>query len=187
MTAPDYTALCARLLSKTPNMVEGHAAMEEAAAAIREVEKERDNFANLYDEGLAWVTRCREEHDRAEAAEAKLKDMALDVLAASGQAQEAYEAQLAAEQRVATLEAKLAEVERERDAALKWAQEQHSDADRYAATVAMLTAQVEAMRGALRDIWGMCADHADQPDHYLVRGWVEVHARAALTTEYPND
>ncbi len=44
-------------------------------ARIRELEGERDNFANLYDEGLAWVTRCREEHDRAEAAEAKLAEV----------------------------------------------------------------------------------------------------------------
>lgn len=43
--------------------------------------------------------------DALEAAEAKVRDMALDVLAASGQAQEAYDAQLKAEARVAELEA----------------------------------------------------------------------------------
>lgn len=60
----------------------------------------------------------RMEVDRIEAAtalramQAEKRELALDVLATSGQAQEAYEAQLAAE-------AKLAEVEKERDDAVK--------------------------------------------------------------------
>jgi septal ring factor EnvC (AmiA/AmiB activator) len=48
---------------------ENYAALERKVA---ELTRERDNFANLYDETLSWVTRCREQADRAEAAEAKL-------------------------------------------------------------------------------------------------------------------
>jgi Skp family chaperone for outer membrane proteins len=54
-----------------------------------------DGDLNPYEEGLAKA------QERIEELEAKLRSMALDCLAADGQAQEAYEAQLAAEARLA--------------------------------------------------------------------------------------
>lgn len=41
-------------------------------------------------------------------------------------------------------------------------------------------AKVARLVEALQDIWAMCADHANDPDHYNVRGWVEVCARTTL-------
>lgn len=121
------------------------------------------------------------------------RELALDVLAASGQAQEAYEAQLAAE-------AKLVEVEKERD---RWeaAAQNHARWQIAAeATVATLTAQVEAMRGALeyyKDTFceGFCGEDCwsdeghSHPD--LQRDCsgclaASVLIRAALTTEKTN-
>ena len=49
--------------------------------------------------------------DRIERLEADLRRMALDYLAADGQAAEAYQGQLAAEDRIKELEAKLAKIE----------------------------------------------------------------------------
>ena len=49
--------------------------------------------------------------DRIERLEADLRKMALDYLAADGQAAEAYQEQLAAEDRIEELEAKLAKIE----------------------------------------------------------------------------
>ena len=49
--------------------------------------------------------------DRIERLEADLRKMALDYLAADGQAAEAYQEQLAAEYRIEELEAKLAKIE----------------------------------------------------------------------------
>lgn len=54
-----------------------------------------DGDLNPYEEGLAKA------QERIEELEAELRSMALDCLAADGQAQEAYEAQLAAEARLA--------------------------------------------------------------------------------------
>lgn len=56
----------------------------------------------------AEVERLRAELEQARA---QLREMALDVLAASGQAQDAYEAQLAAERRADRLEEQLADSE----------------------------------------------------------------------------
>ena len=50
-------------------------------------------------------------NDRIERLEADLRRMALDYLAADGQAAEAYQGQLAAEDRIKELEAKLAKIE----------------------------------------------------------------------------
>lgn len=72
----DYTDLIARLRRADEYEPLGHDAWE-AAAAIAALTAERD------------------------ALQAQVRDMALDVLAASGQAQEAYQAQLAAEEKLA--------------------------------------------------------------------------------------
>lgn len=53
-----------------------------------------------------------------EALRAQLREMALDVLAASGQAQEAYEAQLAAEAEAARLRAEAEKIAAQRDEAV---------------------------------------------------------------------
>jgi hypothetical protein len=82
-------------------------------ARIRELEAERDRYLRHL---TAGAKTTRDFEARAEAAEAKIKEMALDVLASSGQAHEAYEAQLAAEARIAAL---TAQVERLRGALSK--------------------------------------------------------------------
>ena len=69
--------------------------------------------------------------------QAEKRELALDVLAASGQAQEAYEAQLAAE-------AKLAAVEKERDAA-------REAVEAIAATDPYLILATEAQLAAIRE------------------------------------
>ena len=162
MTAPDYTALCARLLEAAEELGDEDFAL--AAAAIRELE-------------------------------ARARESAMQELAALGQAQDAYEAQLAAE-------AKLAEVEKERDALQHAADEGKRLWAASEATVATLTAQVEAMRGALEKI-ATLAPTEKPPEPYDAYGWqvadtgerhaqmvrdhdmwlVADFARAALTTE----
>jgi chromosome segregation ATPase len=175
--------------------------------------------------------------------EAQKRDLALDVLAASGQAQDAYEAQLAAEAKLADLERaaqendpsnlwrfwsqksqaladKLAEVEKERDEYQRQASklqeevmrlgrelntarygqpdfswsihkeamaEMTARAEAAEATVASLKEQVEAMRGALKNIDALDPEkHIDGCSVNVLRGLVlrmgEI-ARAALTTE----
>ena len=58
--------------------------IEELRERVRELEGGRDNFANLYSEGLAWVTRCRKEHDRANRAEATVASLKEQVEAMRG-------------------------------------------------------------------------------------------------------
>ncbi|MEY4863771.1 MAG: hypothetical protein RLZ51_1866 [Pseudomonadota bacterium] len=76
---------------------------------------------------------------RAEAAEAKAREAALDALAAAGQAQEAYEAQLKAE-------AKVEAVEAERDAAIAALEE---SGRKRGETLALLDKAVVALRGRM--------------------------------------
>lgn len=113
---------------------------DEAATALRAMQAETERLRGE-------LEAAQEAHIFADAArdaaEAKVREMALDVLASSGQAQEAYEAQLAAE-----------------------------------ATVASLTAQVEAMRGAL-EAWK--AAGSDEEYYRAVQ-----MRNAALTTEKTN-
>jgi len=74
----------------------------EALAAIEDLFITADNDREEgYDEGVA---ACLE---AIAALQAQVREMALDVLAASGQAQEAYQAQLAAEAQIAALTARV--------------------------------------------------------------------------------
>lgn len=115
-----------------------------------------------------WVETAHtpvEAADRIEALERERREAALDALAAMGQAQEAYEAQLKAE-------AKVEQLERERDewksrhfkmrddrdkakiAARNYSEFNHEwrkRADAAEATVATLTKKMEAMRGAAEE------------------------------------
>lgn len=166
----DYTQLIARLLDEGEN---DRQHLREAKITLQLQRSEAAEAISLL------LSRIRE-------LEWAKSELALDVIAVSGQAQEAYESQLAAE-------AKLAEVEKERDALRfrveavesdrayiiganagwdatieqgetseavkaamvrfwkKLAEVQQSRAITAEATVATLTAQVEAMRGALDD------------------------------------
>lgn len=72
------------------------------------VERARHN-ANADIPHHASVSLIEEMADRIEELEADLRRMALDYLAADGQAAEAYQGQLAAEDRIKELEAKLKE------------------------------------------------------------------------------
>ena len=72
------------------------------------VERARHN-ANADIPHHASVSLIEEMADRIEELEADLRRMALDYLAADGQAAEAYQEQLAAEYRIEELEAKLKE------------------------------------------------------------------------------
>lgn len=74
------------------------------------VERARHN-ANADIPHHASVSLIEEMADRIERLEADLRRMALDYLAADGQAAEAYQEQLAAEDRIEELEAKLAKIE----------------------------------------------------------------------------
>lgn len=163
MTAPDYTDLCAQ----------GEAARWNLLYSSRDPETGDDLFPGTFvhlsveDANGAAVTitaliaAIRD-------LEAQKRELALDVLAASGQSQEAYQAQLATE-------AKLAEVERERDEYFD-AGTRHLEAEGKAlATVAAQAAQIEAMRGALE----LIAD--TDPDEGTA--WFHTVANAALTTE----
>ena len=74
---------------------------------------------------------------RIQELEAKLQDMALDCLAAQGQAEEAYQAQLAAEARIAELEVELKILRTEK----------HADAEAIGSLRDKL-AEIEKVRGA---------------------------------------
>lgn len=79
----DYTDLIARLReahANSPQRIAGSMIFDQAAAAIAALTAERDALI----------------HDM-ERAQSALSEMAMDVLASSGQAQEAYQSQLAAE------------------------------------------------------------------------------------------
>lgn len=188
-----YTALCAQLERRADEME----AIADVSAPVLAWELE----------AVTALRKAEGDNRRAAAAirelEEQNRDLALDVLAASGQAQDAYEAQLAAEAKIADYEredvmkgaivrairlllnsndvpgaafiddhvanaiaqrdesrAKLAEVEKERD---EWrhAAKAHAECQKAAeATVATLTAQLEAMRGA---DWRCCGCGSPPP------------------------
>ena len=170
MTAPDYTALCAQAEAALPTVKRLRRYDWQDWAAV-DVEDAAQIVAGV----PALIARIRE-------LEGANRELALDVIAADGQAQEAYEAQLAAEAERDEARAKLAEVEKERDEAREEAgiqmrhlqvladslaaseaklatcekyRDAYAECDRIAsqavrdleATVATLTAQVEAIRG----------------------------------------
>ncbi len=146
----------------------------------------------------ALIARIRELEGERDAERKAKQELALDVLAASGQAQEAYEAQLAAE-------AKLAEVERERDGLNAHiegvAKDTHALLVKSEATVASLKEQVEAMQKRIDDLTildraGDVTIAALNKQVEAMRGalekiadgenWQANEARAALTTENQN-
>jgi hypothetical protein len=86
--------------------------------------------------------------DRIEELEAKLQDMALDCLAAQGQAEEAYQAQLAAEARIETLEHTLDRVAAVLRLSLKYNTAMHGGASAHNQHLRDTLAEIERIRGA---------------------------------------
>lgn len=148
MTSPDYTDLCARLEVSEP-CCEEHFTANEAAAAIRELEGERDRRTEMHECAMS-----------------------------------------------------------ERDDATLYADEQKARAEAAEATVATLTAQVEAMRGALTPSGETKADYIGEFSFDYCTGFdpdgneiitrisvpwttikeimAAIRARTALTTENQN-
>ncbi len=89
--------------------------MAEIEKLIADLERRAEVHAELAKQGKKaepWPELLAEAATALRAMQAEKRELALDVLASSGQAQEAYEAQLAAE-------ARLADVEKERDARIE--------------------------------------------------------------------